>query len=539
MDTFKMAPGIAPSNPFLSNLPFSPYPAIEADVPADAPEGSYTYALVKSAPDVPADECETDALSLEVIIRWGNTPLHVAHLTPPRAFHVGEAEGPGGGCDFFLPAERLGAARAPLVLVGEGGEVSAVIPPGASGSIEFGSCRMTIAQAIATGRAAPCAELDGARRIALPPGARARLELGDFGFEVAVGRAGRRVAGKAGMDRRNLPFAALSTLLHVGLLGAMAAFMPPLAMADDGGVSAEQAYLMAQAIGAIAEKELPEAKDVTDATGRTEREGGSGAAAMGESGKAGSETSRKTGGRFEIQGPKDNRDVRISRAQALDDAARFGMIGVLHAGSGGDPNALSAPWGGDDTLGNGERSVIANLWGETIDESGGVGGLGLTGVGEGGGGRFVGIGIGSIGTINHGSGVGDGPGFGPGGGASRFANGPGHKTRAPRMGVGTTTVSGRIPPEVIQRIVRQNFGRFRLCYENGLRNSPNLTGRVSVGFVIGRDGAVSSVHNGGSDLPDAGVVSCVVRSFYGLSFPPPDAGIVTVTYPLLFSPSGG
>jgi hypothetical protein len=35
------------------------------------------------------------------------------------------------------------------------------------------------------------------------------------------------------------------------------------------------------------------------------------------------------------------------------------------------------------------------------------------------------------------------------------------------------------------------------------------------------------------------VVSCVVRSFYGLSFPPPDAGIETVTYPLLFSPSGG
>jgi hypothetical protein len=231
--------------------------------------------------------------------------------------------------------------------------------------------------------------------------------------------------------------------------------------------------------------------------------------------------------------------VRISRAQALDDAARFGMIGVLQAGSGGDPNALSAPWGGADTLGNGERSVIANMWGETIDESGGVGGLGLTGVGEGGGGHLAGIGIGSIGTINHGSGVGDGQGFGPGVGGSRFGSGPGHKASAPRMRVGSPSVSGRIPPEVIQRIVRQNFGRFRLCYENGLRNNPSLTGRVSVGFAIGRDGAVSSVQNGGSDLPDAGVVGCVVRSFYGLSFPPPDAGIVTVTYPLLFSPSGG
>ena len=55
-------------------------------------------------------------------------------------------------------------------------------------------------------------------------------------------------------------------------------------------------------------------------------------------------------------------------------------------------------------------------------------------------------------------------------------------------------------------------------------------------FVIGRDGAVSNVGNGGSDLPDANVVSCVVRAFYGLSFPQPENGIVTVTYPIVFTP---
>ena len=86
--------------------------------------------------------------------------------------------------------------------------------------------------------------------------------------------------------------------------------------------------------------------------------------------------------------------------------------------------------------------------------------------------------------------------------------------------------------------MRQNFGRFRLCYENGLRNNPNLQGRVAVRFVIGRDGAVSNVGNGGSDMPDSGVVSCVVRAFYGLSFPQPEGGIVTVVYPIMFSPGG-
>jgi hypothetical protein len=101
-----------------------------------------------------------------------------------------------------------------------------------------------------------------------------------------------------------------------------------------------------------------------------------------------------------------------------------------------------------------------------------------------------------------------------------------------------TTVSGRLPPEIIQRIVRQNAGRFRLCYENGLRGNPNLQGRVSVRFIIGRDGAVSSVGNGGSDLPDTSVVSCVTRAFYGLSFPQPEDGIVTVVYPIMFTPGG-
>ncbi len=75
---------------------------------------------------------------------------------------------------------------------------------------------------------------------------------------------------------------------------------------------------------------------------------------------------------------------------------------------------------------------------------------------------------------------------------------------------------------MIQRIVRQNFGRFRLCYENGLRNNPNLQGGVSVSFVIGRDGSVSSV-SGGGDLPDSAVVSCVTRAFYGRAFRSPRA----------------
>jgi hypothetical protein len=138
-------------------------------------------------------------------------------------------------------------------------------------------------------------------------------------------------------------------------------------------------------------------------------------------------------------------------------------------------------------------------------------------------------------TLDHGAGRDPGPGPGWGNDSRRARSGE-HQTRVPTFRSGEIKLSGRLPGEVIQRIVRQNHGRFRECYVEGLRKNPTLEGHVSVRFVIGREGAVSSVSNGGSDLPDASVVQCVVRAFYGLSFPPPEGGIVTVTYPLMLQP---
>ena len=190
-----------------------------------------------------------------------------------------------------------------------------------------------------------------------------------------------------------------------------------------------------------------------------------------------------------MQGPQDNPDPHIARQAALREAAEFGMIGLLNTGAGGDPNAPTAPWGRDDSLGNDPMSARGNMWGDSIGDSFGAGGLGLSGIGEGGGGRGEGIGLGYIGTLGHGAGTGTGQGFGIGHGRL----GGSHSTKRAAGPHGRDQVNGRLPPEVIQRIVRQNFGRFRLCYENGLRNNPNLQGRVSVRFVIGRDGAVSNV----------------------------------------------
>jgi hypothetical protein len=190
-------------------------------------------------------------------------------------------------------------------------------------------------------------------------------------------------------------------------------------------------------------------------------------------------------------------------------------------------------------------SAVGNMWGSGAGESFGAGGLGLSGIGEGGSGTGSGIGLGAVGSVGHGAGSGSGQGFGSGAaGGQGFGSGHGrlggaHSTQPPQVRMGATQVSGRLPPEIIQRIVRQNFGRFRGCYEQGLRANANLQGRVSVRFLIDLDGSVIQAANGGSDLPDTATVDCIVRAFTGLSFPQPEGGRITVVYPLVFSPGDG
>ena len=529
------SPFAAAANPFEAQLnPFSASARQAAlAVPDNAPPGSYTYTLVKSGPDVSPDEVELPHIqAVEVMIMWGTNVLHVSHLTPPRNFYVGEDQGKNFACDFFIPSERLGTTRMPVVL-GDRASVNLVLPPGARGYVEFpGQPRMTIDEA--RHRAQPTAEVSGGHQLSLPGGAKARVEVDNFVFQVAAVNAGKPVKHGvgAGLDWNVFMYFGLSFLAHAGVIAAMAFFVPPLGLTDDEGIDKDQLLLIQQYLDAAAEREQEEKETEVVQENADNKEGGTGTRAKGEEGSMGNPTTKAVNKRYAVQGPKDNPDPHIARQAALREAQEFGMIGLLNAGAAGDPNAPTAPWGRDDSLGQDEISARGNMWGDEIGDAFGAGGLGLSGIGEGGGGRGEGIGLGNIGTLGHGAGTGTGQGFGSGHGRL----GGSHKTRAPQVRMGATTVSGRLPPEVIQRIVRQNYGRFRMCYEQGLAANPNLEGRVQVRFVIGRDGAVSNVSNGGSDIPDSNVVQCVIRAYYGLSFPQPEGGIVTVVYPIMFSP---
>ncbi|MBI4955138.1 MAG: FHA domain-containing protein, partial [Myxococcales bacterium] len=76
-------------NPFelasFARNPFAPRPTVAA-VAADAPEGSYEYRMLESAPAVASEECESSAAAVEIRVSWGRSLLSVAHLSPARAY---------------------------------------------------------------------------------------------------------------------------------------------------------------------------------------------------------------------------------------------------------------------------------------------------------------------------------------------------------------------------------------------------------------------------------------------------------------------
>jgi hypothetical protein len=560
---FAAAPAAA-ANPFAASNPFAGgAPAAPAAGYAAAPAGAYaaaaaplepttglgieppldggtgfTYSMVKSGPDVLPDEVEiAHASAIEVMILWDSNVLHISHLAPPRSFFVGEESGDKMGCDYFIPSETLGTTRAPIV-TSRGLGAALTILPRSRGYVDIpGQGKVSLADLISTGRARASGEMSGAHEYELPAGAKARMEIDGSAlvFQVSAVNAGKKLPGGllATMEPAAFLFTGLSFLLHMGLVAVFAFFMPRMGADDSEDIDRDQILMMQKLLNAAAEREEEERKDteVTE-TAPDQKEGGTGTRAKGEEGSMGNPNTKDTGHKYGVQGPKDNPDPHLAKQAALQEAAQFGMIGLISTMGGGDPNAPTAPWGREESSGADEKSARGNMFGDTIGDSFGAGGLGLSGVGEGGGGRGEGIGLGNFGGLGHGAGTGTGQGIGNG----RGRLGGGHKVSAPRIREGATSVNGRLPPEVIQRIVRQNFGRFRLCYENGMKNNPNLQGRVSVKFIIDRSGAVSLTADGGSDLPDQGVVQCVVRGFGNLSFPQPEGGMVTVVYPIMFNP---
>ncbi|MEZ4372518.1 MAG: DUF2330 domain-containing protein [Polyangiaceae bacterium] len=98
--------------------------------------------------------------------------------------------------------------------------------------------------------------------------------------------------------------------------------------------------------------------------------------------------------------------------------------------------------------------------------------------------------------------------------------------KATRIRMRDFKVAGRLPPEVVQRIQRQNYGRWRVCADRD-----KTLKQLTISYVIDAEGKVKNVRS----KPDGGAAGvCIRKGFTALTFPQPEAGIVTVSQNLLF-----
>lgn len=92
-------------------------------------------------------------------------------------------------------------------------------------------------------------------------------------------------------------------------------------------------------------------------------------------------------------------------------------------------------------------------------------------------------------------------------------------------------MSGRLPPEIIRKIVRNHHGYIRKCYGARARAPAGLAGEGGSSSPIARDGLER--RGDGQSAPDCKAAHCIRDVFKTLRFPKPEGGEVTVQYPIV------
>ncbi len=243
------------------------------------------------------------------------------------------------------------------------------------------------------------------------------------------------------------------------------------------------------------------------------KDAGEGAKAKKEEGKVGKKDAK-------MQKAKGEK-VEMQKKQADKEIAEnAGVLGALRDGS-----ELDGVFGSSNL-----SSDLAGGIGGVIGAKGiqvGSGGLGSRGSGLGGGGSADGLG--GLGTKGRGSGS---SGYGSGGGSfgEKGTGGLG------KIG-GDPIILGALDKSLIDAVIKRNMNQIRYCYQRELTKNPNLGGKITVKFVIAKDGSVSKADIKSSTMGSSSVESCISSRFLRFKFPEPKGGgIVIVSYPFIFQP---
>lgn len=488
-------------------------------------------------------------------VAWGDTVVAAGTVAEGAEVTLGE----GPGCLAPLPCSTSGAESVAVASWGDEAPV-ALVPDGVV--------------AVHARRGKVPVPVDGPREIPLAVGDVISFPVGPLLITITadeIEQAPFRGRGRLRSLPVAAPHVAFAAALHALFIGlsAQAAEVAAVELAPSAHEEMGR-YLAAAEERSAANEEVLTGGEGTSSGRQVNDHAGNGVAAGGarqasSEGKMGASISREQHGRYSVAEARDQgAEQALSREEAIADARSFGMVGLAADDGASSPfvsfgQAVAA---GPDPFG-----ARGELWSSALGEAQGAGGLGLSGTGEGGGGRMGGIGLGSFGVIGHGGWIG---GAGTGGGGTftqawstpwtggvyqgGYPRGRIWGRRRSSTGVKVGPVSTRLLrggggdpadtsdlTEAVRRNARQMVGRFRLCYETYLRDRRPETGSVVSGSItthllIGRDGRVLSVQNGGATFEDRAFTGCVTRGFSDLSLPPPPLGeTASAVIPIVFN----
>jgi outer membrane biosynthesis protein TonB len=102
----------------------------------------------------------------------------------------------------------------------------------------------------------------------------------------------------------------------------------------------------------------------------------------------------------------------------------------------------------------------------------------------------------------------------------------------------TMKVEGHLDRGEIQKVINAHIFELQGCFERQLISNPNLAGKVTFEWVIGLNGAVTTVKIKASSLSSNEATSCMQAAIRRWQFPQPHGGQVTVVYPIALANSG-
>jgi TonB family protein len=98
---------------------------------------------------------------------------------------------------------------------------------------------------------------------------------------------------------------------------------------------------------------------------------------------------------------------------------------------------------------------------------------------------------------------------------------------------------GSLDRELVRKVIQDNKGQIRACFESLLNQSPDLNGKVQTQFTIGADGRVLETKVVQSSTGSRELDTCVASRVRLWQFPKPKGGgIVVVSYPFIFKQAG-